>query len=602
MILLLCSITAPLFFGLLLLAMRRGFIPLAVLVASLNLVISVWISLAGDLKFVYKVNAPAIDLVLMNSRLSSFILSAIAFFTLCVVIYSAGFLKGREGRAAYWGNVLLALGAGNGVVLAGDLISLLVFWGFSALTLYNLINCGGPKAATVSKKAFILVGGCDALMILGVALLFYLTKTFEISGMSVSLTGTLPVVAYLCFAVPAFAKLGAMPLHGWVPDSSAVSPTPVMALLPASLDKLLGIYLLARLSLGIFTVQTYSFISLFLLTAGSLTVIFAVFSALLQHDLKKLLSFHAVSQVGYMMLGIGTGSAIGIAGALFHMVNNAIYKSCLFFCAGSVEKEAGTTDLASLGGLSRVMPITFFSMAVAALSISGIPPLNGFFSKWMIYQSLVSLSSAGGSLWIFFLAAAMFGSALTLASFMKVLNAVFFGAARSPVKVSEETPPLMWIPSLLLSFVCIVFGVFANQVPLKYFILPAVPAFSYSGAWASISATLFLIAGLFIGGAIYLLGRFAPLKKSPVFIGGEDLPGERMAQSGVRFYDTIRDIGPVRWLYDRAVRKTFDVYEGLSKITFFFSDILGWLHNGLLHTYLAWCLLGLVVLIAVLFR
>lgn len=602
MMLLLCSIAVPLIFGLVLFAMRKGFIPIAVLVASLNLVISGWIFLIGDLRFVYKVNGPAIDLVLTNSRLSSFILSAIAFFTLCVVVYSAGFLKGREGRGGYYGNVLLALGAGNGVVLAGDLISLLVFWGFSALTLYNLINCGGPKAAAASKKAFILVGGCDALMILGVALLFYLTKTFEISGMSVSLSGTLPVLAYLCFAIPAFAKLGAMPLHGWVPDSSAVSPTPVMALLPASLDKLLGIYLLARLSLHMFSVQTYSFISLFLLTVGSLTIIFAVFSALLQHDLKKLLSFHAVSQVGYMVLGIGTGSAIGIAGALFHMLNNAVYKSCLFFCAGSVEREAGGGDLASLGGLSKKMPLTFFSMVIASLSISGIPPFNGFASKWMIYQSLVSLSKAGGGLWMLFLAAAMFGSALTLASFMKVLNAVFFGTSRTPVRVLGEVPLLMWVPPFLLSLICVVFGVFAIQVPLRYFIIPSAPAFSFGGQWVPAVSSLLLFFGLLAGAVVYFAGRLSPAKRSPVFLGGEVVQRERVSQSGVRFYDTIRDIGPVRWLYDRAARKMFDVYEGLSKATFFLSDILGWLHNGLLHTYLAWCLLGLVVLIAVLFR
>ena len=149
--------------------------------------------------------------------------------------------------------------------------------------------------------------------------------------------------------------------------------------------------------------------------------------ALVQHDLKRLLGYHAVSQVGYMVLGIGTGSPVGIAGGLFHMLNHAIYKSCLFFGGGAVEKSAGTTDLENLGGLARSMPVTFGTFLVASLAISGVPPLNGFASKWMIYQGIIESARGGGHLWVLWLVAAMFGSALTLASFMKVVHAVFLG-------------------------------------------------------------------------------------------------------------------------------------------------------------------------------
>ena len=118
--------------------------------------------------------------------------------------------------------------------------------------------------------------------------------------------------------------------------------------------------------------------SILLLVIGSFTIIAAVLGALVQHNLKKLLSFHAVSQVGYMVLGIGTGLPIGIAGGLFHMLNNAIYKCCLFLAGGAVEKKTGTTELSQLGGLARFMPLTFTAALVASLSISGVPPFNGF--------------------------------------------------------------------------------------------------------------------------------------------------------------------------------------------------------------------------------
>ena len=152
--------------------------------------------------------------------------------------------------------------------------------------------------------------------------------------------------------------------------------------------------------------------STILLITGAVTIIYAVMVALVQHDLKRLLGYHAVSQVGYMVLGIGTGNPIGIAGGLFHMVNHAIYKSCLFLSAGAVEKRAHTTDLSKLGGLSKYMPITFVSFLIASLAISGIPPLNGFFSKWMIYQGIIATATNKNPLWIIWLVCAMFGLSL----------------------------------------------------------------------------------------------------------------------------------------------------------------------------------------------
>ena len=142
-----------------------------------------------------------------------------------------------------------------------------------------------------------------------------------------------------------------MPFHTWIPDAAVDAPLPFMAFLPASLEKLLGIYLLARISLDMFKLSGGSWISMLLMTIGAITILLAVMMALVQKDYKRLLSYHAVSQVGYMILGIGTCLPIGIIGGLFHMINHALYKSCLFLTGGSVEKQTGTTDLAKLGGI-----------------------------------------------------------------------------------------------------------------------------------------------------------------------------------------------------------------------------------------------------------
>src|SRR4030043_302870 len=218
-----------------------------------------------------------------------------------------------------------------------------------------------------------------------------------------------------------------------------------MALLPAAIDKLLGIYLLVIIVRQIFVLQSAA-LSLILAMIGAATIIIAVMIAMVQHNLKKLLSYHAVSQVGYMILGIATGTAVGIAGGTFHMLNHAIYKCCLFLCGGAVEQQSGTAELDNLGGLGKKMSITFSACLVAALSIFGIPPFNGFVSKWMIYQGVIEMGTtqAGGlaKLWPIWLTCAMFGSALTLASFVKLIHSVFL--SRLPDDLTE-TKEVSWL-------------------------------------------------------------------------------------------------------------------------------------------------------------
>ena len=236
-------------------------------------------------------------------------------------------------------------------------------------------------------------------MLLGI-ILIWLKVSSETSILSLSmdrisipLVGGVAIGAYLCLAIAAFAKAGAMPFHTWIPDMSKTTPTSVTAFLPGSLDKLLGIYFLARISMNLFVMNEA--MCLVLLIIGAITIIGGVMMALVQHDMRRLLSYHAVSQAGYMVLGIGTGNPIGIAGGIFHMLNNAIYKYGLFLSAGAVEHRAKTTALDKLGGLARVMPITFVTCVIAALSISGIPPFNGFVSKWMVYQGVIEMSGSG---------------------------------------------------------------------------------------------------------------------------------------------------------------------------------------------------------------
>jgi len=540
--------------------------------------------------------------------LGGFIALVIGLFSVLILVYSSGFMRKKPHLVQYYAYIILTAVVSVLTVLTNNLILLLGFWGFLGLTLYLLINLGGKGSDSAAKKTFIIVGGTDALMILGIGLVYYLTGTFQMDKIQIYLnskTNFLPTAAYLCIAVACFAKAGAMPFHSWIPDCAATAPTPVVAYLPASLDKLLGIYLLARISLNLFVMDIA--MNVLLMLVGSFTIIAAVMMALVQHDIKRLLGYHAVSQVGYMVLGIGTGIPIGIAGGIFHMLNHAVYKSCLFLTAGNVENKMKTTDLERLGGLAKAMPLTYISALVASLSISGIPPFNGFVSKWMVYQGLIQQLSAGSYsfLIVICLVVAMFGSGLTLASFMKLIHAVFLGQAESKItkEVKGEVSWAMWLPCVILAAVCVVFGVFANQIPLKYFIFPSVRGIDFIGTWYAGLSTLLVIAGLALGLLIFKSRGLRPsLRQDTAFTGAEEVDLGKDRVTGTQFYNTIQEFAGLKRIYKRQERGAFDIYEQLKNLVFGIGNFFRYLHNGVLPTYLAWTLLGMMVLFFVLMR
>jgi len=539
--------------------------------------------------------------------LNSFVVLAISLFSVLTVIYSLRFMKGRRGLIQYYAYIILTAAVSIGAVLSNNLILLLVFWGFLGLTLYLLINMG-DDASGIAKKTFIIVGGSDALMLLGIGIIYYLTGTFQMDNIRLEFNNGLPVLAYLCIAVACFAKAGAMPFHSWIPDTAKHAPAPVVAYLPASLDKLLGIYLLARISLDLFVMNEA--LNIFLMLIGAFTIIAAVMMALVQHNMKRLLGYHAVSQVGYMVLGIGTGNPIGIAGGIFHMLNHAIYKSCLFFTSGNVEYRSKTSELDELGGLAKVMPLTYISALIASLSISGVPPFNGFVSKWMVYQGLISKWQMANGKWQMIiyalcLVAAMFGSALTLASFMKLIHATFLGQPTSPrtQEVKNEVAWTMWLPCIVLAVICVIFGVFAYQIPLKYFILPAVKGVTFIGTWYAGLSTSLIIIGLVLGILIFKLKGLKPvIRQDSSFVGGEISDLKESAVTGTEFYNTIKELGLLGAIYKKAEQGFFDIYEQGKNIIFSISGVFQYLHNGVLPTYLAWCLLGMLGLFLLLLR
>jgi len=533
-------------------------------------------------------------------RLTGFIILFIGLFGLLISLYALGTIREKHGLKKFWFGFLATLGASAGVVLSvfpgaiemHNIIALMVFWGFLGFTLYILISTGGRGAPAAAKKAFVIIGATDALMIIGIIL--YRMLVMNDGTLPLPITGELSAVAFIFLLLAALAKAGAFPVHTWIPDAAESSPAAVTAFLPAALDKLVGIYFLVRL------VQDYFVISgtpmqYILMLIGAITIVAAVMMALVQHNLYRLLGYHAVSQVGYMVLSIALLTPLGIAAGLFHMLNNTIYKAALFLTAGAVKQRTGTLELDQLGALGKAMPITFLVFLIAALAISGVPPLNGFVSKWMIYQSLVDYGAAtpDSKVWVIWLTAAMFGSALTLASFVKVIHAVFLGRPEGNKETKvKETMPLLWIPSLLLAGLCVLFGVWA-RLPLAKFINYDLAELNsrLGGGWEAGTATVLLLVGIGIGLLIYAVGTGFKIRRDIPYQGGEVHEEQRL--SGAEFYRTIETSDPFDKIYALAKAGWFDLYEVGSRILFYVVDLGKAAHSGLLSTYVAWTILGL---------
>ena len=536
---------------------------LTILTTVASLVLSIFIFTQPDLsisiRWLQFTSSLSVGFDLYTSAFARFTLTVIAAFGLLAGLYSLPFMRAHPRQREYYAYFLMALGVTSGAVLAGNLVLLLFFWELHGLLLFLMAGLNGDSALPASTRTLMIAGVGDLTLLLGIGLLWTQTGSLSIDGLSaLALTPSTPTlgVAFLLMALGAFAKGGIMPLHTWIPAISTETPMTVMGYF-TSLDKMLGFYLLTVLSLQIFDISGWA--GWFLMTLGAITLLGGVLMAVIQKDFRRMLAFHSISQVGYMLIGIGTGSAIGIVGGLFHLLNMIIVKGGLFLCGGSVQYRTGKTKFDDLGGLAKAMPWTFISTLIAALAIAGVPPLNAFVSKWMVYQGIIE---RGGAAFPVFLLVAMFGSALTLASFMKLLYSMFWGDKPAELGEVKESPWTITAPIFVLGLLAIGFGVF-YQWPVTALLAPILgpgAQVSIIGLWNSNLATLLLLASLLIGLVIYWAGRPRRSLEADVFLGGEVLDPEVYRVPGTHFYGPVKDMDGLKQVYALANHGSFDLY------------------------------------------
>jgi len=409
-----------------------------------------------------------IGIALVVDGLTVFMLVTVNLIAFFISIYSISYMNRFTSKWKFYTLFLLMMAGMNGVVVSGDIFNLFVFLEIASVASYALVAFGTERHELEAAFKYTVMSTVGSLFILlGIVFLYSYTSTLNMADMANILAqkgmSNIVIMVGILFIMGFGLKAALVPFHAWLPDAHPSAPAPISAMLSGVLIKSLGIYTLCRFFYNIIGINS-SFSSI-LMILGTLSMVIGVFLAIGQWDFKRLLAYHSISQIGYVILGIGLGTPLGIIGGLFHLFNHSVFKSLLFLNSGAVEYATGTRDLKKMGGLITKMPITGATSLVASMSIAGIPPFNGFWSKLIIIIAAVQANRLGYAFW------AVLASILTLASFTKVMKYAFFGELRTRWSEIKEVPFFMKIAMVALAIICVIGGVLLipniNQIFLK---------------------------------------------------------------------------------------------------------------------------------------
>jgi len=408
--------------------------------------------------------AIGISLVLDGlSRLMFFIVALIAF---AATLFSLRYMTRYTAEPLYYCLFCLMVTGMTGVVLSGDLFNLYVFLEIAAIASYALVAFGTGREEIEAAFKYLVLGTVgSAFILLGIAIVYNQTGQLNMALIAQNLppNSSAVLIAAAFFLMGFGLKAAMVPFHAWLPDAHPSAPAPISAMLSGVLIKALGVYTLVRLFFDCLVMnRQFAYV---LIVLGAASMVIGVLLALGQEDFKRLLAYSSISQTGYVVLAAGIAgemvvranmavAALALLGGLFHLFNHAVFKSLLFLCSGATEYSTGTRMLKSLGGLKQRMPLTSSCLRVAALSIAGVPPFSGFWSKLLIIIAIIQ----AGHLWLG--AMTVLVSFITLLTFLKVQRHILDGTPSPAVAQAREVPWSMTTAMILLTTICIAAGLF----------------------------------------------------------------------------------------------------------------------------------------------
>ncbi len=439
------------------------FITLLSVVSTVSLIPSV-INAHGEasLYSIPWIQAVNINLSVLVDPLSILMANIAAGVGLPIMIYSVSYMQNEEGTPRFFFFMLLFVGGMIGLVMANNLLQMFMFWEVVGLCSYALIGFWYSRAdaAKAGMKAFIVTRIGDIFLLLGILLLYANTGTFDfLEVKSLVATGgtSLPMFAVATLMlIGAMGKSAQVPLHVWLPDAME-GPTPTSALIHAATMVKAGIYLVARIFILFSLVQPWLTSITYI---GGITAFLTATMALTSTDMKRVLAFSTISQLGMIISALGIGTELGWFASQFHVISHALFKSLLFLCAGVVMHATHTLDLKQLGGLRKEMPLTFMVSIIGAFSLAGIPPFSGFWSKDTIFESIILAHNIP----LFIL---IFGtSVLTLIYSLRWISLVFLGKKSEFLETSHvhDPKPVLLIPLIILASVSCISGFFKGSL------------------------------------------------------------------------------------------------------------------------------------------
>ena len=367
--------------------------------------------------------APA-GISMVVDGLSCFMLVIVNMVAFMAAVYSTKYARIYTDTWKFFSLFMMMIAGMNGVLISGDLFNLYVFLEIAAIAAYSLVAFGVEDLELEASFKYAVIGAVGSIFIvLGMGFVYSYASTLNMADIALSVSGPgaekIILLAGVLFLAGFGIKAALVPFHAWLPDAHSSAPTPVSAMLSGVLIKVLGVYALSRIFFNVLGISPR--FSAILITLAVISMVMAGIMAFGQTDIKRLLAYSSISQVGYIILGFGVGTPLAIMGGLFHLFNHSVFKSLLFLNAGAVESVTGTRDLKNMPGVLAKSPVTGYTNLIGSLSICGIPPLGGFWSKLVIIFACIQADRPV----LAFIAIAV--SVLTLGYYFRAATPILFG-------------------------------------------------------------------------------------------------------------------------------------------------------------------------------
>ncbi|MFA5085678.1 MAG: proton-conducting transporter membrane subunit [Candidatus Omnitrophota bacterium] len=426
---------------------------------AISLALSFLITQYGVL--IYKVGGwmPPAGIPMIVDSYSALILLIANLIAMLVTFYSVGYVKIYTDTWKYFTLLMLMMAGVNGVAVSGDIFNMFVYLEIASFATYALVAFGNEsEALEASFKYAVMSSVASTFMLIGIAFLYSHTATLNMAYIGKFMEGntTTKVISFVSvlFLAGFGLKAALAPFHAWLPDAYTKAPAPIPAMSSGVLIKVLGVYALTRLFFNVFGMTGP--VSCILMFFAVISMLGGSILAFGQSNIRRLLGYSSISQVGYIILGFAIGTPLAVMGSLLHIFNHSVAKSLLFMGAGSMESSMGTQDIKKISGVISRMPVTGYTSLIGALSICGIPPLGGFWSKLIIILACIQAGYFG----LAFIAA--FVSILTLAYYFKAYAPMLFGSVEGASKVSEKngTQFFMGTPMIILAVISIASALF----------------------------------------------------------------------------------------------------------------------------------------------